>query len=85
MTEVCVECGEPFVSAAQSEYHRQRAHDPGALSARRALSTFEPGGDWVCPLCGDRLSSPESLRSHSLRPHYRTNRTIARSPKYTPA
>jgi predicted RNA-binding Zn-ribbon protein involved in translation (DUF1610 family) len=85
MTQVCAECGEAFASADQSDYHRRRAHDPGSQSARRSLATFEPGGHWVCPLCGERLLSPESLQSHSLRPHYRTNRTIERTPEYATA
>jgi hypothetical protein len=82
MDETCPECGATFPSTAAREAHARGTHLAGPLETRptAAVEAREPGGD--CPLCGRRYPSKESLVIHSLRPHFRSNRSLRRSPDY---
>jgi hypothetical protein len=85
MTEKCVACAELFPSPTALEQHRKRAHPTGSRDARSESTTSTVLTTWSCPLCDDLLPSEEVLRAHCVRPHYRSNRTIARTVRYSAA
>jgi hypothetical protein len=85
MTEVCVECGQTFPSSNERADHRRRTHASIGLMARRRETAPEVSESWACPLCDERLSSRAARLAHSLRPHYRSNRTIGRTTNYSVA
>ena len=85
MTNEYIDGGETITSVDERNEHRPPAPARPATTARRMLSDPEPSEGAACPLCGERLSSRVLLQAHSLRPHYRSNRTIGRSVRYSSA
>jgi hypothetical protein len=85
MTEKCEECGELFRSTNERDAHWRRSHEVHVTAQSPATLTYQPGARWECPLCDERFPSQAALLAHSLRPHYRSNRTISRSLRYSSA
>ncbi len=51
-------------------------------------SSVAPGtatGPWTCPLCGQSCATVEARVRHVLQPHYRSNRSVRASPRYSVA
>lgn len=80
MGEACRQCGELLNSAEERDHHRKSVHEP----ERWPPPTTAQGSAelWPCPLCGETLASPTLRQAHSVRPHFRSNRTIPRTARY---
>jgi hypothetical protein len=83
MTERCEQCGRAFPTRSAAAAHAQTSHAPGWIVTGVVARTEPIEEEVICPLCGERQPSKESLARHSLRPHYRSNRSVRRTPNYS--
>jgi hypothetical protein len=82
VAEVCPDCGGSFSSPAELVIHIKSAHSGVNPKETLAMNPEAHRRGLVCALCGLRFPNRESLARHNLSPHYRTNRSIRRSPAY---
>ncbi len=60
---------------------------PRALGGPEPVSTVPDAAErsWTCPLCGQSCATDQARIGHMLQPHYRSNRTMRASPRYSVA
>jgi hypothetical protein len=79
MSEPCPECGVVLSDPAARESHGRLVHEGGWIVDGVAVEAGPTGEERTCPLCSQPLPSKESLARHSIRPHYRSNRSVRRA------
>ena len=85
MAEECASCGGTFATPAELVTHVKKVH--GGIAPKDSLAmnpeSHTPG--FVCALCGARFPTPGALARHNVRPHYRGNPAVHRTPAYSHA
>jgi hypothetical protein len=83
MAEQCANCGASFASPSELVAHVKHVHTVIRADESLAMNPESHTPGLVCALCGTRFRSREALAQHNLRPHYRSNRTLRRTPTYS--
>lgn len=82
MAELCADCGGTFASAADLVAHVKKAHGSIRPDESMAMNPESANPGLVCALCGVRFPTRESLARHNVRPHFRTNHSVRKTPTY---